>query len=68
MLKSQIETQGFFGKLVNQVKLTSSASSVNSAKKKKESVLQKAGSFVVSQGKIDFIRSQENLEQIPLCS
>ena len=62
VLKSQIETQGFFGKLVNQVKLTSSASSVNSAKKKKESVLQKAGSFVVSQGKIDFIRSQENLE------
>ena len=62
VLKSQIETQGFFGKLVNQVKLTSSASSVNSAKKKKESVLQKAGSLVVSQGKIDFIRSQENLE------
>ena len=62
VLKSQIETQGFFGKLVNQVKLTSSASSVNSAKKKKESVLQKAGSLVVAQGKIDFIRSQENLE------
>lgn len=62
VLKSQIETQGFFGKLVNQVKLTSSASSVNSAKKKKELVLQKAGSLVVSQGKIDFIRSQENLE------
>ena len=62
VLKSQIETQGFFGKLVNQVKLTSSASSVNSAKKKKESVLLKAGSLVVSQGKIDFIRSQENLE------
>lgn len=62
VLKSQIETQGFLGKLVNQVKLTSSASSVNSAKKKKESVLQKAGSLVVSQGKIDFIRSQENLE------
>ena len=62
VLKSQIETQGFFGKLVNQVKLTSSASSVNSAKKKKESVLQKAGSLVVSQGKIDFIRSQDNLE------
>ena len=61
-LKSQIETQGFFGKLVNQVKLTSSATSVNSAKKKKESVFQKAGSAVLSSGKIDFIRSQENIE------
>ena len=62
VLKSQIETQGFFGKLVNQVKLTSSATSVNSAKKKKEGVFQKAGSAVVSSGKIDFIRSQENIE------
>lgn len=61
-LKSQIETQGFFGKLVNQVKLTSSTTSVNSAKKKKEGVFQKAGSAVVSSGKIDFIRSQENIE------
>ena len=62
VLKSQIETQGFFGKLVNQVKLTSSTTSVNSAKKKKEGVFQKAGSAVVSSGKIDFIRSQENIE------
>ena len=62
VLKSQIETQGFFGKLVNQVKLTSSTTSVNSAKKKKEGVFQKAGSAVVSSGKIDFIRSQENVE------
>ena len=61
-LKSQIETQGFFGKLVNQVKLTSSTTSVNSAKKKKEGVFQKAGTSVVSSGKIDFIRSQENVE------
>ncbi len=62
VLKSQIETQGFFGKLVNQVKLTSSTTSVNSVKKKKESVMQKAGSAVVSAGKIDFIRYQENIE------
>ena len=61
-LKSQIETQGFFGKLVNQVKLTSSTTSVNSAKKKKEGVFQKAGTSVVASGKIDFIRSQENVE------
>jgi hypothetical protein len=62
VLKSQIETQGFFGKLVNQVKLTSSTTSVNSVKKKKESVMQKAGSAVVSAGKMDFIRYQENIE------
>ncbi len=62
MLKNQIESQGFFGKLVNQVKLTSSTTSVNSAKKKKDIVMQKAGSSVVSAGKIDFIRSQENIE------
>ena len=62
VLKNQIETQGFFGKLVNQVKLTSSTTSVNSVKKKKDSVMQKAGSSVVSAGKMDFIRSQENIE------
>ncbi len=62
LLKSQIENQGFFGKLVNQVKLTSSTTSVNATKKKKESILQKAGSSVIAAEKIDFIRSQENIE------